>query len=274
MEVEQPPGRSSSFLRKKHGLTHSYRAYRAIGLYLGKRVLPLFLCALFLVACQKDKLKKPTRIGIEFRVDDHGPTMSGNGSRPGPPISLNLQDGRVKVQKLRIIGDRKEGDDVDFEREKDISVPIGDLTTGTKDRFDLPQGSYQDLKVRMTLGDPDDNTVICEGERVQHLTGGQTDATPFRLVLKEQMVVECPVKTASSSERIQLQKDQDRKIRIFLRPGKWFHGVLGTKRTSLRRMDRILFSSMGIRTRGSTRTSSSGWRTLLKLRSYESHAFS
>ncbi|MFB6257666.1 MAG: hypothetical protein ABEH38_03150 [Flavobacteriales bacterium] len=183
------------------------------------------LSLLFLFsACKKDALKKPTKVDVAYQVEDDVENPSGNGGRPGPPVSLAFFGGQLNIEKTRIIGVRKNADNIDFTREKHFSLSLDDGDKGKKVRFDLPQGTYKVLKLRLKLWNKDGNgTLRCTGERIQEPVGGPAQATPFRLKIKKEKVVECDL--LSSGGKVELQKGTPRTIEVKVEIGKWFEKI-------------------------------------------------
>ncbi len=194
---------------------------------LKKRVLGALSPFMLLLAmgCSPDEdLKKPTEVGVAFKVDDHASEPQGNSGNASPQVSLDLKEGKIQVEKIRVIGKRKKGKDVDFERDKKIQLPIEDKDLGTQLLFDLPQGSYEKLKLRLTL-EGDNEVVKCIGERIQHFNNQASKATPFRLTIEKKRIVECEVDPKKGKDHVELQKGNPRTIRVMVRPGKWFQGM-------------------------------------------------
>lgn len=197
-------------------------AYR-IDNILKRSFLALFPI-LLLFGCDKEEMKKPTRVGITFNVQtDEVDVDTGGRSRLTSGLSLSINSGKMYIKSIRIIGERAKGKDVDFVREERIEVPIQDGTTGEKTYFELPQGSYGSLRMELRLGKEGGSKVLeCSGERKIDPPAGPLEATPFRLTCEEERTVKISVVQGSSLE---LKKGDPRTLQVQVKTGEWFRGI-------------------------------------------------
>ncbi len=183
-----------------------------------RTVLFALLSAFLLVGCDKDELKKPTRVRIRFKVDDQVTAPSGNnGQGNAAPFSLKVNGGTISIDRIRIKGERKGAENVDFAREDEIDIPIEKGTAEERTYFELPQGTYQDLSISLRLqGAP---AISCKGERIEK---APNKATSFHLSVKEKRTVKSSVVSKGS---VELDKDRPRTIEVELKVGEWFQGI-------------------------------------------------
>lgn len=192
-----------------------------------ERFFPAILFLLFLVvsSCEKEDLKEPTRVDITFQVKEGEASLAGNGG--GPPVSIEANEGEMAIEKIRVIGERKEGKDVDFVREEglEISLEDEDHEAGPKTYFDIPQGTYEDLQLLLTLSRNGEEVLELEGMRIQDPPSGPAQATPFRLMVEDDQELGCSVGSPSGKDRVELKKEEDRTIQVKILKKNWFKGM-------------------------------------------------
>lgn len=192
---------------------------------LARLLLLIAPIGLIAPACQKEELKEPSEVDLGFQVENEDPSIQGQGQGQGNGSSIELRtknEGELSIQEVRLIGTRKEGEDVDFSREESVELPIKDVRNGPKVRFDLPQGTYEDMKLRFELAKDGKGGVQYEGERIMKKGNGPAQATPFRLIIEEEKSIECKVDPSNGQGTIELRKGEPRKIEVKVRPAKWF----------------------------------------------------
>jgi hypothetical protein len=110
--------------------------------------LVVIILVLFMAGCtEKDELTSPVR--VHFKI-----ALTGLGSIQGWYAEyFEFTEGRILIQKIRFEGKREYGEDIFFETDPDIDLPIIEfgtqpygsppaLITG----FDIPQGIYNSWK--------------------------------------------------------------------------------------------------------------------------------
>ncbi|MGH1335538.1 MAG: hypothetical protein ACRBFS_05365 [Aureispira sp.] len=107
-------------------------------------IIGLLTLLLLLTGCAKDDaLKEPSKVGVRFALNSTG---VGGSDR------LELSAGYVTLGAIEIEGERTEGDAFIFKRTFPSGLRIDfNATSSVEDLlFDLPQGEYENLKVRFT----------------------------------------------------------------------------------------------------------------------------
>ena len=190
----------------------------------------LFLALIFIglagVSCQKKELKEPTEVDVGFSVKNEDPSLQDQGQGKGPSIDLETKNiGELSIQEVRVIGRRKEGEDVDFSREESIDLPIKEVQNGPKVRFDLPQGTYENIELRLKLANDGNGAIRYEGRRIEKPVHGPSQATPFRLIIEDEKTIECQVDPSNGKYPVELRNGDPRRIEVKLRTEKWFQDV-------------------------------------------------
>lgn len=167
------------------------------------------------------ELKEPTEVDLAFSVKNEDPSVQDQGQGSGPSIDLETKnEGELEIQEVRVIGRRKEGEDVDFSRDESLELPMKEVQNGPKLRFDLPQGTYEDIELHLKLANEGNGAVRYEGRRIKKPVNGPSEATPFRLIIEEEKTIECQVDPSSGTYPIELRKGDPRRIDVELRPKK------------------------------------------------------
>jgi len=111
-----------------------------------------FIIFMFLSGCKKNELKKPT--DVTFRMD-----INRNVSQQG---HLVFTDGYVVIQNFEIDGDRKEGEDILFEKNfpQGLKVNFSPTNNISELVFDIPQGDYTDLVITFSTEYDNNNNIL------------------------------------------------------------------------------------------------------------------
>lgn len=169
------------------------------------KILFLFSLLLSLNACQKNKLKKPTKVSFSFdaKTDNSG--------------EINIQESNLSLKKLNIQGKRTEGADIDFKREliSLIDLTLDGSTTYSELNFDIPQGNYTMFNIDLTSTD-----IQLNGK--YKLSNGPIVSVIFEL-FEEKMF--STLATINSQNDIILDKKVDRNVNITFDFGFWLSGL-------------------------------------------------
>ncbi len=104
-----------------------------------KYLFIFFLFSFLMFSCNKDELKKPTK--VTFKMDiNRNPSTQGH---------LIFTDGNILIEDFSINGERKEGEPISFKRTFPQGLNINfDQNNNINDLiFDIPQGDYYSLIV-------------------------------------------------------------------------------------------------------------------------------
>lgn len=188
------------------------------------------------ISCKKSELKKPTE--LRFTVGLDKTAQSG---------SLKFNSGNITFGKFGVTGNRIEGEDIDFERvftaglDSDLngSAELSDLD------FNLPQGSYTDLKVKFNIKEIDNEpSLVLNGTYVP--TGGPAKGVEFRYTGNQEFNITAVEESGLTP--ITLDKNIDRKAKIEFDPKYWFETITDDQLnnatvTSAQGQDKIIISS-------------------------------
>lgn len=173
----------------------------------------LFLCLLLLGSCQR-KWKKTTSTTFSFDL---------NKGQVGPP-QFGITSGHILLEQFSFEGERKQGSDVDFQREQHkgyrIDVMTGNVIPGLT--FDIPQGTYTHIKTGLRFhneGSVYDHMIEVWGQ----YTDASNDVTPVLFLFDQDLNIDL---TAKPSE-IVLVEDVAKYATIKLDIAGWF-GTLTT----------------------------------------------
>lgn len=152
------------------------------------RIIFTFLILIFLSSCKRYKLRQPTSIEIQSTL-----SYAQNGGS-----SVSLTSGTWYLDRLRVDGDRKEGEDVSIEREY-FDEPF-DISNASFP-LDIPVGEYQDLRIRLKL-----DVVNNFAMRLTGFYNGSAQPIPFIIDFENDFIIEFP---KEQSENLILEKKVD-----------------------------------------------------------------
>lgn len=220
-----------------HSNTMVDRSFRKVFFFRPSRLVGFFCFAFLLLGCKKDELKRPTPVRFYFDVeheaysseydaqekDARDPWEDGGGDEDGETtFSVTPQYVNVNLRSIRLLGSRKEGDDVDFKRTVNRSISLEEGRGGERLRFDLPEGTYTKLNVEIRFGGGGQNALACEGRYETQREGGPAEATPFRFLTEEERIVSLEVRTKDGSRGFELKEGKVRGIQIHMETLNWY----------------------------------------------------
>jgi hypothetical protein len=205
----------------------------------------LISVTLLLVACQKDELTLPTSVDVQFNLNPYQETdievPSGqallkisskndddddddnNGDGPGLIKKMELSEATFFISDIQIEGIRKQGEDVylNIQYDTPLQIELGENSNSTQElSFDLPQGVYQKLEVRLFLGNEEIPAVRFSGD----ITPGNSKTVrfSFHYESEEQITIQAIRKNGRPTDNIVLNKDQTEKVSLTLDAGYLF----------------------------------------------------
>jgi hypothetical protein len=186
-------------------------------MYLFRQIKFIFLALIgfgLLLACHKKPLKQPVSVNI---------TMDMN--RLSDPLhSHHFEVGNIWIQSIRLLGDRVEGEDIDYLREFpgglafDINGQINLSDLG----FDLPQGDYDSLNLEIVTIANASTTLKIAGQFVSPTHTMDTLALVFEV--DEPLVFAWKVQNGNSSQ-ISLNANTDYQLQVHFDPIYWFKDI-------------------------------------------------
>lgn len=192
---------------------------------------PLFHCVplivLFLFSCGKEELKEPTRVDFEFEADPQVGRVAesnGQGGNGNQVHELDVSDGTMYLKEIRVMGKRKEGEDVDFEREEVIEVPLDGSGKG-RTYFDLPQGDYEEISLELTIAKDQGPSVMLEGNYTRDMPNQSPQTALLDFSMEKKKIVKLEVEDRNGNEKFELRKGSDHRIRVGIELKKWFRGI-------------------------------------------------
>ena len=169
----------------------------------------------FLVAaCHKESLKEPVSVNITIDMN-----------RLSDPFhSYHFEEGVMLIQSIRLLGDRVEGQDIDFLREfpdglflsMNGQIHLDDLG------FDLPQGEYDSLNLEIVTGNNQNTNLKIEGEFVSPLHSADTMALIFEVA--EPVTFTWKVQNGNGYT-ISLNSVTNYQLQVHMDPIYWFENI-------------------------------------------------
>lgn len=137
-----------------------------------KLFIGLFISALLFTSCKKYQLRQPTSIEINSSL-----SYSMNGE-----ADIQINSGFWNLDRLRVEGERKEGEDVFIEREyNDEQFDISNSTFP----MDIPVGEYEKLRIRLKLDVVSDLAMSLSG-----IYYGSSQPIPFKIEFENDFLIE------------------------------------------------------------------------------------
>lgn len=124
---------------------------------MNRKMLSYFWMSLLLLGlgCQDDKLDEPARVELSIVMTSSGelgkPEMLKNQN------TLALNKGNMAIESFEVEGIRENAENYYFSREFDHMI-LADLSSGQLSKeveFDVPQGSYEPIKIILHLNQTD-----------------------------------------------------------------------------------------------------------------------
>jgi len=175
----------------------------------------LILTSLFLwSSCKKkDKWKQPT--SVKFKMDiNRTPGLGGN---------LSFTGGNIKLAYFTFNGNREQGGDIYFNKTYNPLLVIFDPNNVVPEwNFEIPQGSYSQIKISFKTFDEGDQNIIVTGS-YKNSTNNVT--YPIRFEFSVDEAYEVVSKTSSGSTNIILDKNVASTAEITMDPVYWFQTV-------------------------------------------------
>lgn len=175
-------------------------------------LFPAFVLAFALLSCGK-KWKETTTGTFSFSINTNA-TSSGN---------VKFVGGRIRLAEVHFQGTRKKGDDVEF---TNAPSSIVDFTNGTVNPpivYDIPQGTYDNMKVDIRLESQDlaNPSIFLEGIFVN----GPNDSTPVYFSYIPSQIYSLQARSSSGGNEIVLVEDVPASFDIFFDPAYWFDAI-------------------------------------------------
>lgn len=168
-------------------------------------------------SCKKkkdDQWKIPT--SVRFKMDiNRTPCLGGN---------LVFTGGNLVLEYFTFDGKRNQGGEVYFMKNYEaLNVPFDANNTVSEWNFDIPQGSYTQIKISYrTYGKPGDKQIVVLGtykNTVSNIT------YPVRFEIDANGVYNVIAKTSAGSTQIVLEKDVEAIATMRMDPVYWFEEV-------------------------------------------------
>lgn len=178
-----------------------------------KITLMLFVAAM-LTGCGK-KWKKATPVAMDFQTvgfDQAGAVVEG----------LDFTTGHAKVTNMQVLGARKQSDDIDLEQSNSANINFNAENGTNAFNFDIPQGTYTDLNLLMTVGNNNnDPSIMLDGT----YTDPNGDVVVVQFDLRLQDVIRVQVKDSDNSNEVVLVADEKKTLNITLDFNYWFSSI-------------------------------------------------
>ena len=186
-------------------------------MYLFRQIKSIFFVLMLfglLLACQKEPLKQPVSVNLSIDMN-----------RLSDPLhSYHFEVGNIWIQSIRLLGDRVEGEDIDYFRDFPGGLALdmnGQLNLNDLG-FDLPQGDYDSLNLEIaTIGNAA-ATLKIEGQFVSPAHTADTLALLFEV--DEPLVFAWKVQNGNSHQ-ISLNANTDYRLQVHFDPIYWFGNI-------------------------------------------------
>lgn len=175
------------------------------------RILLLVLIIGLLASCKKNELKQPT--DVSFKMDINR-SISPSGQ-------LVFNSGTILLASFSVNGKRIEGDPIAFNREFSSGLLVNfDANTAIPEiDFDLPQGTYEEVKIVFeSVQDQNDVSIVARGNYTNNL--GVNIPVIYQLVGTKKFEIESEDNSGTGS--IVLDKNVNSVALIKLDPIHWF----------------------------------------------------
>lgn len=184
----------------------------------------------FSTFCKKkeDKWKIPT--SVKFKMDINRATTLGN--------NLSFNGGNIVVGEFRFDGKRDQGGDVGFTKTySGLNIPFTPNNTVSEWNFDIPQGSYSEIKITYnTFGNSGDIQIVVTGNYTNTINSA---IYPVIFQIEQNESYSIISNTPSGSSQIVLDKNTEAIASLEMDPVYWFQVVTTTM------LDNAILTVMG-----------------------------
>lgn len=125
-------------------------------------ILVVLITAVSLFSCEKDELKLPSKLNIEFDMD----AFSLEDAAPKGGQLLVIDESSLIINTIEFDGKREQGDDYFFASSFEIPVEA-QMHTGSSNQnisFDIPQGIYNNIEMNIKIGDKEKTALRLKGK--------------------------------------------------------------------------------------------------------------
>lgn len=175
----------------------------------------IFYLTAFLVllcsSCEKDELTKPVEVQFDFQ-------MSREPQRNTP---YEFSGGAFKIQSISFNGDREKGEDISFisDFNSDVDVDLETENTIPQVTFDLPQGIYKTMELRIVTN----SSIVLTGKYKNALV-------PIIQILPIRLEMDIPelellIKSKDGASEISLNRNTGATVKVYLNPADWFDKI-------------------------------------------------
>ncbi len=170
-----------------------------------------------LPSCKKkkeDQWKIPT--SVKFKMDiERSPAVDGN---------LVFTGGNIVLEYFTFDGKREQGGDVYFSKDYTaLNVAFDENNTVPEWNFDIPQGTYSQIKVSYrTYGNPGDKQIVLTGTYKNTVTN---IVYPVKFEIDANGVYNVFAKKSGGSNQIVLEKNTESVATMKMDPVYWFEEV-------------------------------------------------
>lgn len=156
-----------------------------------------FIALLLIFASCEKKWKQPVTVNLEFE------TVQTLGS-------VDFNDGSISVNEIQFSSSRKQAEDVAFERDEDVSINMPSGSFSTPVSFELPQGTYTQMKLNLVVENDSGPGIILKGNYAKQ---GQ-QVIPVQIEINSSQLFQLIVKENDGTNEIVLIKDAPRALVI------------------------------------------------------------
>ena len=120
------------------------------------RGIVIVIVVFFLYSCEQEELKVPTQFAVHFNLD---------WSDENSDERFNVSNANIFLKSFELEGSREVGDDIYFYNEFNKAIQIDLLDNKTIDslKYEVPQGVYNNIKIRFRLINTNDTAIIMKG---------------------------------------------------------------------------------------------------------------
>jgi hypothetical protein len=178
----------------------------------------ILLCSLLLItSCEKeDAFKNPTEVVFNIEMNPQGIS---------PSDDLTFSDGYVVIHKFTVIGERAVGEGFEFSRTfpNGLKIPFYNNLTFEDLSFELPQGGYSSLKVRLETANSSTPNLFVEGN--YDYNNPLKPSSTVHLAWNAANTFEVMVLSPTGSNSFVLSETKKELPQIIFQPKLWFANV-------------------------------------------------
>lgn len=175
--------------------------------------LTLSVALLSVFSCGK-KWKKPTDVSFKFQLNSN----SNSGL-------VKFTGGFLILNKISFSGDRKQGQnhiELDQTFSSNLQVNLSQNTTGSGIKFDIPQGTYEKIEIKMeTDCDQTGASLLIYG----YYVNATNDTIALQFEFPADDAIKIQAKNSSGGNQIVLIEDQPSNPTVIMNPNYWFATV-------------------------------------------------